>query len=273
MNDIYERYIASYKFSTDDSYILHNYTHSMPLTAVAAYLLMVAFLPKFLISIGRKGENSSILLKYVMILWNLSLASVSVLMAIGVGVPYVQSILEHGFVEGGLCDSRREMFSPSSLSFWTHIFVLSKFAELLDTFFLIVKKPERPVIFLNYYHHSTVLLASWYAEYSKYTVGYVFTIINACIHSVMYTYYALTEMGYRPNWNKVLTLAQISQMVIGIVVNVVWAIIYFTHGNCHCENPTAMLLMVSVMYGTYLVLFVQFFIKRYNITRSAKKVE
>jgi elongation of very long chain fatty acids protein 6 len=268
----YEKY---FKFSTKESAILYHYTNIIPIASVVTYLLMVAFLPKLLQKTVNPNSYAKPL-KVIMIAWNLLLAILSIFMSIGIAVPYFYGVWKYGFTEGALCDSRNEMFQASSMEYWTHIFALSKFMELFDTLFLIVKKPDRPVPFLHWYHHSTVLLCTWYAEVYHYTVGYLFCIINSTIHSFMYTYYALTEMGYRPNWNKILTMCQISQMFVGIVVNLLWARVYFTHDNCHCLAPRAMLVMVSIMYGTYLLLFVQFFIKRYfggkrSTTTNVKK--
>jgi hypothetical protein len=52
-------------------------------------------------------------------------------------------------------------------------------------------------------------------------------------------------------------------MFIGIGLNVVWALLFFNGNNCMCTNPFLMLSAAVVMYGSYLFLFVQFFIGRY----------
>lgn len=48
---------------------------------------------------------------------------------------------------------------PTHCEFRSSWFALSKPIELLDTLFLILRK--RPVIFLHWYHHVTVLLYTW----------------------------------------------------------------------------------------------------------------
>merc|ERR1712127_1141715 len=56
-------------------------------------------------------------------------------------------------------------FYGGSFFLWTILFVLSKFAELWDTFFIVVHK--KPLIFLHWYHHITVLLYCWVAWQEK----------------------------------------------------------------------------------------------------------
>lgn len=45
-------------------------------------------------------------------------------------------------------------------AFWTTMFSFSKAIELVDTAFVVLRK--RPLIFLHYYHHATVLVYVWY---------------------------------------------------------------------------------------------------------------
>ena len=45
--------------------------------------------------------------------------------------------------------------------FWTVAFVLSKPLELFDTVFIVLRK--KPLIFLHWYHHVTVLLFCWHS--------------------------------------------------------------------------------------------------------------
>lgn len=156
-----------------------------------------------------------------------------------------------------------------------YAFNLSKFAELLDTLFLILKHPDRKVPFLHWYHHVTVLLFVWYSDYWKYP-GAIFIIVNATIHMFMYFYYFLKELGVQVSeryYALPLTIGQISQMFLGMFVNGSWAYMQFVVGrNCSAGNPEAIAIACAVMYGSYLYLFLSFFFDRYVTgKRSTKK--
>ena len=86
----------------------------------------------------------------------------------------------------------------------------------------------------------------------------------------MYFYYFLTELGYKPSWAIIITIIQISQMVIGIVLNVIWAQNYFSEKSCTCKAPETMLGAAVAMYASYLFLFVKFFVGRYFGSSKSK---
>ena len=46
-----------------------------------------------------------------------------------------------------------------SLTYWLYLMSVSKFAELFDTAFIIMRKA--PLQILHTYHHATVLIYSW----------------------------------------------------------------------------------------------------------------
>lgn len=141
------------------------------------------------------------------------------------------------------------------------MFVLSKLPELGDTVFIVLRK--QPLIFLHWYHHITVLLYSWYS-YTEYTASARwFIVMNYCVHSVMYSYYALKSMKYSPPrpFAMVITALQLTQMIVGCCVNV-WAYQYLKAGQgCHISSFNIKLSIA--MYFSYFVLFARFFQKAY----------
>jgi len=211
LDPILNTYEQTFLFDASEPNVLHKYTHIMPFTTVVCYLVIVVFsLPKILMLLSttkkknrssthmneeeeqkKKQKNSLTMLKLIMAAWNLTLSVGSAIMFLGITIPYANRVAKYGFLNS-MCDSMGVFYRPSAMIFWAHYFVLSKYAELLDTVLLIVKNPERPVPFLHYYHHSTVLLFSWYAEEYHFSVGFWFCMINALIHSFMYFYYFLT---------------------------------------------------------------------------------
>ena len=84
----------------------------------------------------------------------------------------------------------------------------------------------------------------------------------------MYFYYFLMAIKIRPPWAMMVTVLQISQMFVGVTFTVL-NFIYVGSDQCtisHSNNLAAF-----GMYGSYLFLFLQFFISRYFVKSSQKK--
>jgi elongation of very long chain fatty acids protein 6 len=235
--DVYEETLSSFCPMLFD--FVDNHPHSAPITCVGLYLLMVFFLPKLLRTKDGKPKPVGPILKYSIVLWNLFLSVFSGALCLISVIPFSMIVWERGPIST-ICDTEGDLFLPSSKIFGGLVFVYSKYAELLDTLFLILKNPNRKIPFLHWYHHSTVLLFSWYATMNRLALGYWFGSINACVHMLMYFYYFLTELGYKPTWAKVLTIFQISQMVIGIVLNVLFAMEWYSGRDCNCHNSLSL---------------------------------
>jgi elongation of very long chain fatty acids protein 6 len=138
--------------------------------------------------------------------------------------------------------------------------------ELIDTFFILIHK--KPLILLHWYHHISVLAYCWHSYVTKAPAGIVFCAMNYAVHAIMYFYYFLMAVKCKPKWfnSMYITVSQISQMVVGVIVTALSFVMSYTYGpTCHIktENNVA----AFIMYGSYLLLFLQFFFKRY----SAKK--
>lgn len=156
-------------------------------------------------------------------------------------------------------------FGPTSL--WGLIFAWSKFFELIDTFFIIVRKKN--LMFLHWYHHITVLICCWHTIVSGTPAGFIFSVVNYAVHSVMYFYYFLMAIKCRPKWfnPKVITVAQILQMVVGVSVCVGT---YRYTGEESCHASALNIRGTLFMYASYLYLFSEFFFKRYVIKTKTK---
>lgn len=157
--------------------------------------------------------------------------------------------------------------------FWTWLFVLSKLPELGDTLFVVLRK--QPLIFLHWYHHITVLIYSWFS-YSEYTSSARwFIVMNYCVHSVMYSYYALRAMGYKPPRfiPMVITSLQLTQMIVGCAINF-WAYDYVqsvqNSNSSTCHISTINIKLSLAMYFSYFVLFARFFYVTY-LSPNARK--
>ena len=152
---------------------------------------------------------------------------------------------------------------------WVQLFVFSKFPELLDTMFLVLRK--RRVVFLHWYHHVTVLLYCWHSYAVEAPQTLWFVAMNYTVHWVMYGYYCLMALGRRPPWFKpqYVTALQIGQMVIGTGVQV-----YALRHHMTSEESLMdvfNLIAGSLMYLSYLALFVSFAWERYQAVESKQQ--
>eukprot|EP00550_Attheya_septentrionalis_P006343 CAMPEP_0198281718 /NCGR_PEP_ID=MMETSP1449-20131203/1614_1 /TAXON_ID=420275 /ORGANISM="Attheya septentrionalis, Strain CCMP2084" /LENGTH=293 /DNA_ID=CAMNT_0043977619 /DNA_START=64 /DNA_END=945 /DNA_ORIENTATION=+ len=226
----------------------------MPITAVILYAVFMV--------VGRTAMKNRQAWSWrnILAVWNLSL---SVFSWIGMfrTAPQLIYNLTTMSLRDNMCLDPQMTYGSGSSGLWVQLFILSKFPELFDTFFIVIHK--KPLIFLHWYHHITVLLYCWHSYVTTSPPGLFFVVMNYSVHASMYGYYFLMAMKLRPKWFNpiIITAFQISQMIIGVAVTVIGFYYYSTDETCkiESENNTA----AFVMYGSYLFLFMQFFIGRY----------
>jgi len=202
--------------------------------------------------------------------WNLSLSLFSWIGAFRTAPQLVYNLMTFD-LRDNMCGDPAALYGSGSTGLWVQLFVLSKFPELLDTFFIVIHK--KPLIFLHWYHHVTVLLYCWHSYVSTSPSGLFFVVMNFSVHAVMYGYYFLMAVRMRPRWFNpiIVTFLQLSQMFVGVGVTVV-AFYYYSNPiageTCHVqkENNVA----AFIMYGSYFYLFAQFFVGRYLNVRVNK---
>jgi hypothetical protein len=203
--------------------------------------------------------------RYTLAAWNLGL---SVFSAVGVArtLPKLAYNFFHYSLQENFCFDPEAHFGCGSTGLWLQLFVLSKFPELFDTFFIVIHK--KPLIFLHWYHHITVLLYCWHSYMVKAPPGFVFAVMNYSVHSIMYFYYFLMAIRAKPKAFRAvyITLAQISQMVVGVAITIVSCYYLYwdkTLDSKHCFLTKENNLAGMIMYGSYLFLFLNFFLGRY----------
>jgi len=224
-----------------------------------------------LISCGRKyfKNRKPWNLRKTLALWNLFLSLFSFCGAFRL-IPHVLYLATHLPIKESVCGDVEFFYGRGASGFWVQLFVLSKFPELLDTFFIIVHK--KPLIFLHWYHHVTVLLYCWSAYAMHSPSGGFFAAMNFSVHAIMYCYYFLMAIKYKPKWFNpiIITIAQICQMVAG--VSITFMNLYYYFFSESCNGVTLKLILAGcLMYGSYLFLFMQFFLGRYKFMESGSK--
>eukprot|EP00123_Amoebidium_parasiticum_P000968 comp11927_c0_seq1/m.6592 comp11927_c0_seq1/g.6592 ORF comp11927_c0_seq1/g.6592 comp11927_c0_seq1/m.6592 type:complete len:313 (-) comp11927_c0_seq1:488-1426(-) len=202
-------------------------------------------------------------LKRSLAAWNLLLATFSFFGA----VRTVPHLLNNLFVEGfhyTVCNQAPESYGFGASGLWTGLFIYSKLPELGDTVFIVLRK--KPLIFLHWYHHITVLLFCWHAFATQSSAGLYFVAMNYSVHAIMYFYYFLMAVNAKPAWINPLfiTMMQLSQMAVGIFV--CGATYYYKvhlgeEDKCHVRGDN--LFWCAAMYASYFALFLEFLLKRY----------
>jgi elongation of very long chain fatty acids protein 6 len=202
-----------------------------------------------------------------MALWDLSL---SVFSAIGFlrTAPHLIHNFSHYTLRENFCFDPESHFGSGATGMWVQLFVLSKIPELFDTFFIVIHK--RPLIFLHWYHHVSVLFCCWNAYVTKSPIGLITIVMNYGVHAIMYFYYFLIAVKSKPKFfNAVyITIAQIAQMFVGVIAMAyAWYLILW--GTTETEKKTCWVkkentFFYLIVYGSYLFLFLQFFFQRYQ---------
>lgn len=179
-------------------------------------------------------------------------------------------LIQYGW-KGSVCD---EVLVQRHVSLWSYLFIMSKLPELVDTYFIVLRKQK--LIFLHWYHHITVFIYCWYS-YSEITNPQQWFIsMNYFVHSVMYLYYAVRASSvYRPPvWvNMVITSLQLLQMIVGVWVNLyIFLNMRYTPG-WYCdgmvEKTYKYVGAAFVMYASYFILFAHFFYSAYFSKRAS----
>jgi hypothetical protein len=91
--------------------------------------------------------------------------------------------------------------------------------------------------------------------------------MNYAVHASMYFYYFLVATRWKPTWFNpmFITALQISQMIVGVFVTLAsfyqFKLDPIVAGPCYI--PSQNITAGFVMYGSYLFLFLQFFVRRY----------
>jgi len=198
--------------------------------------------------------------------WNLALAVFSILGFVRF-LPHFWSVLRnHGF-QYSICVSSYYDGVPG---YWTLLFTLSKAFEMGDTVFIVLRK--RPLIFLHYYHHVTVLVYCWQGYSEHAASGRWFLMMNYFVHSLMYSYYAIRAWGVRTPkiLSMAVTLLQLFQMVMGLIV--VLQVYRIKLAGQHCQQTFGNLYFALLIYFSYFLLFARFFYSAY-LSKSHHKYQ
>mmetsp|Transcript_51880 Transcript_51880/g.89068 ORF Transcript_51880/g.89068 Transcript_51880/m.89068 type:complete len:291 (+) Transcript_51880:54-926(+) len=241
----------------------------IPFGCVALYLAGIFFGTKFMDKVDYKNIWDT---RGVLAAWNALLCIFSFTGALRT-VPHLLYNLKAQSFESTICTPPDQEWGVGATGLWVQLFILSKIPELIDTVFIVQRK--RPLIFLHWYHHVTVLLYCWHSYATEASQALYFVAMNYSVHAVMYGYYCLMALKIKPPIPPVaITVFQISQMVVGTFIQCA-AMMYYSEEAGKCGVHYGNLVAGGLMYGSYFALFFQFAIKRFVLTpkKEDKKVE
>ncbi|XP_020818828.1 very long chain fatty acid elongase 3 [Phascolarctos cinereus] len=208
----------------------------------------------------RKGFN----LRLPLAIWSFTLAIFSILGSVRTW-KYLGALLMWGGLKSSLCHPG--CITNSTVRFWAMLFVLSKIVEFGDTAFIILRKQQ--LLFLHWFHHSTVLVYTWFAYKNGGAGGFWFMTMNYGIHALMYSYYTVKALGLKPPriLPMIITTLQITQMFVGASISI---LSFLWEKDCGSYNFKQYFFWTFAMYITYFALFLNFFYQAYFRTVQAK---
>ncbi|XP_037661275.1 elongation of very long chain fatty acids protein 3 [Choloepus didactylus] len=212
---------------------------------------------------ARKGYS----LHWPLILWSFCLAIFSILGAVRMW-GFMGTVFLRGGLKQTVCFSI--FINNSVVKFWSCAFLLSKIIELGDTAFIILRK--RPLIFIHWYHHSTVLVYTSFGYKNRVPAGGWFMVMNLSVHAIMYTYYTLkaAKMKFPRMLSMVITSLQILQMFLGAIFGI---LTYIWRQEKGCHTTAQHFFWSSMLYATYFILFAHFFYQSYIMPKIKGKTK
>ncbi|ELT88011.1 hypothetical protein CAPTEDRAFT_126391 [Capitella teleta] len=204
-------------------------------------------------------------LRIPLALWSGALAVFSITGTVRSAPELYDAVFNQGF-RYSVCNPRYFLDGPSA--FWSFVMLYSKFVELGDTAFIILRK--QPLIFLHWYHHTTVMCYGTYSYGQLVATGRWYVVMNYAVHSVMYTYYTLKALRFHipKQISMLITTSQILQMVVGIITN--FAGLYYLKYSQNCRTSIENISLAFAMYTSYFILFAHFFYTVYVKSRPSK---
>jgi elongation of very long chain fatty acids protein 6 len=223
--------------------------------------------------------------------WNLFLSTFSFIGVVRVLPEIVYKYYLRGHHEL-ICGDPEPLYGSGAVGLWVQLFILSKLGELIDTVFLVLHK--RPVIFLHWYHHVTVLVFCWFTYVGK-NPGVLFCGMNYSVHAIMYFYYYLQAadrkslmyttflpaLGFakkdgscKDSFKKVLqanasriTTMQTSQMVVGVFI-----VAYYLKHQDNCKVDWELMNYCGIMYSSYFYLFAKVYYDKF-VAKKPKQTQ
>jgi hypothetical protein len=173
--------------------------------------------------------------------------------------------LKHGGLYSSFCDIHGDLWNEYNFGYWITHFYISKYYEFIDTWIVLLK--GRQPILLQTYHHAGIVVIAWSLVVTQNSAGgSILILFNSFIHSFMYTYYALAALGITSPFKKYLTMAQIIQFILGIII---------TMPAFGCINEAQVFTLAGILLYTIILLclFYNFFKSSYKTSKKLEEIK
>ncbi|XP_069013434.1 elongation of very long chain fatty acids protein 1a [Embiotoca jacksoni] len=144
------------------------------------------------------------------------------------------------------------------------LFYISKYIELLDTAFFVLRKKQSQITFLHVFHHSFMPWSWWWGVSMTPAggMGSFHAMVNSIVHVIMYFYYGLSAAGPRFQkylwWKKYMTAIQLTQFVL---ISIHISQYYFME---KCDYQVPLWIHLIWMHGVFFfLLFSNFWVQAY----------
>mmetsp|Transcript_23390 Transcript_23390/g.44006 ORF Transcript_23390/g.44006 Transcript_23390/m.44006 type:complete len:253 (+) Transcript_23390:27-785(+) len=175
-----------------------------PAGGVVIYLLIVLLLS--IIMKDRKGLD----LRNLAVVHNLILSCGSLVMFVGTLFELTRRYSSSGTFDWFFCEAPSAQ-SDGPLYFWSYVYYMSKYYEMLDTVLVLLQKSRVPHFKLQVYHHAAVVPMAWLWCENQQTLQWGGLLFNTLVHVVMYHYYAMKILKLPTPWKRYITKLQIVQ--------------------------------------------------------------
>ena len=152
-----------------------------------------------------------------------------------------------------------------------HLYMLSKFLDLMDTVFFVLRKKQSQITRLHFFHHLTVPVISWthYRMCGNNHLVIPFQLLNSVIHTLMYGYYGIAAIGPQMQpflwWKRYITQLQIVQFIILFT----YATYFMLYQRGYAHLYTFNLMIQSLLY---MYLFGNFYLRTYLQRNNDQKL-
>jgi len=224
------------------------------------YLPMVFLVHRFM------RDRKPFKLTSLLFLHNMFLCLISCVLTAGLVLSVYRVVSRYGWF-AAYCGVGAPPDYINGIWYWAYMFYFSKYYELFDTAFLLLRKHE--LTFLHTYHHYVVVLVCWLALRDNVLFGWITCLNNASVHVLMYYYYASRAIGVQVWWRKYLTSLQMIQFVIDVSTSSLFG--WYLWNGVHCEGSVRSWVVANIVGISFFFLFRNFYNRTYTKHRARKE--